>query len=74
MKATVPGALRFDIDEISDHKGLRATTYVATRPDRFDEAMQDLGVGAGMQVIVYDSLGFQRLVRGGCSDILVNDN
>lgn len=61
VKQHIPGALRFDIDEISDHNAvlphMLPTTY------RFDEAMQDLGVGAGMKVIVYDTLGLFSAAR-----------
>ena len=61
VKQHIPGALRFDIDEISDHNA--ALPHMLPMTDRFDEAMQDLGVGAGMQVIVYDSLGLFSAAR-----------
>ena len=57
----IPGALRFDIDEISDRDA--ALPHMLPTADQFDEAMQDLGVGAGMQVIVYDSLGLFSAAR-----------
>ena len=40
-------------------------------PEDFDAAMQDLGVGNGMQIVIYDSMVFfQRPARGGCFDTL----
>ena len=60
-KQHIPGALRFDIDEISDHNA--ELPHMLPTTDKFDEAMQDLGVGAGMQVIVYDSLGLFSAAR-----------
>ena len=57
----IPGALRFDIDEISDHNA--ALPHMLPTTYRFDEAMQDLGVGAGMKVIVYDTLGLFSAAR-----------
>jgi thiosulfate/3-mercaptopyruvate sulfurtransferase len=61
VKQHIPGALRFDIDEISDHDA--ELPHMLPTADQFDEAMQDLGVGAGMQVIVYDSLGLFSAAR-----------
>ena len=49
----IPGALRFDIDEISDPSV--ALPHTLPTPEQFDAAMQDLGIGAGMRVVVYDS-------------------
>ena len=65
VKQHIPGALRFDIDEISDHNC--AATYVAMT-DRFDEAMQDLRSvqDAGNCVCWLFSAA-----RGGCTDISV---
>ena len=57
----IPGALRFDIDEISDHNA--ALPHMLPTTYRFDEAMQDLGVGAGMKGIVYDTLGLFSAAR-----------
>jgi len=57
----IPGALRFDIEEISDHDA--TLPHMLPTPEQFDEAMQDLGVGAGMQVVVYDSVGLFSAAR-----------
>ena len=57
----IPGALRFDIDEVSDRDA--ALPHMLPTPEQFDEAMEDLGVGAGMQVVVYDSVGLFSAAR-----------
>jgi thiosulfate/3-mercaptopyruvate sulfurtransferase len=57
----IPGALRFDIEEISDHEA--SLPHMLPTSEQFDEAMQDLGVGAGMQVVVYDSVGLFSAAR-----------
>jgi thiosulfate/3-mercaptopyruvate sulfurtransferase len=57
----IPGALRFDIDEISDHEA--SLPHMLPTEAQFDEAMQDLGVGDGMQVVVYDSVGLFSAAR-----------
>ncbi len=57
----IPGALRFDIEEISDHDA--SLPHMLPTSEQFDEAMQDLGVGAGMQVVVYDSVGLFSAAR-----------
>ena len=57
----IPGALRFDIEEISDHEA--SLPHMLPTAEQFDEAMQDLGVGAAMQVVVYDSVGLFSAAR-----------
>lgn len=57
----IPGALRFDIEEISDQDA--TLPHMLPTAEQFDEAMQDLGVGAGMQVVVYDSVGLFSAAR-----------
>jgi thiosulfate/3-mercaptopyruvate sulfurtransferase len=57
----IPGALRFDIDEISDHQS--ELPHMLPSVEKFDQAMQDLGVGADMQIIVYDSAGLFSAAR-----------
>ena len=57
----IPGALLFDIEEISDHEA--SLPHMLPTSEQFDEAMQDLGVGAGMQVVVYDSVGLFSAAR-----------
>jgi len=57
----IPGALRFDIDEISDRSAV--LPHMLPTAAQFDEAMEALGVGAGMQVVVYDSVGLFSAAR-----------
>ena len=57
----IRGALRFDIDEISDHQS--ELPHMLPSAEQFDQAMQDLGVGADMQIIVYDSVGLFSAAR-----------
>jgi len=51
----IPGAVFFDIDELSDH----ATTlpHMLPMPEAFAESMAALGVGDGMQIVVYEQEG-----------------
>lgn len=57
----IPGALRFDIEEISDRDS--DLPHMLPSAEFFDAAMQDLGVGTGMQVVIYDSLGLFSAAR-----------
>jgi thiosulfate/3-mercaptopyruvate sulfurtransferase len=51
----IPGAVFFDIDEIADTTcGL---PHMLPDPLTFSQAMQHLGIGDGMRVVVYDSAG-----------------
>ncbi len=57
----IPRALRFDIDEISDQQS--ELPHMLSSAEDFDAAMQDLGVGNGMQVVIYDSVGLFSAAR-----------
>jgi len=61
VKQHIPGALRFSIDEIADHS--TKLPHMLPSPEIFDDAMQDLGIGAGMRVILYDSVGLFSAAR-----------
>jgi thiosulfate/3-mercaptopyruvate sulfurtransferase len=51
----IPGAVYFDIDEISDHgSGL---PHMLPPPDAFALHMRRLGIGDGMRIVVYDGGG-----------------
>ena len=52
----IPGAVFFDIDEVSD----TASPYphMLPSPEKFSSRARKLGLGAGNRVIVYDSTGF----------------
>lgn len=51
----VPGAVRFDIDAMSDEAS--PLPHMLPRPEVFSSRMRDLGIGDGMQIVVYDGLG-----------------
>ncbi|MEM9344661.1 MAG: 3-mercaptopyruvate sulfurtransferase [Pseudomonadota bacterium] len=53
--AHIPGARRFDIDEISDHRS--ALPHMAPPPEKFISRMRAMGVGDGHQVVIYDGMG-----------------
>jgi thiosulfate/3-mercaptopyruvate sulfurtransferase len=57
----IPGAVRFDIDEIKDHSN--PYPHMLPSAAEFDAAMQDLGVGAEMQIVVYDTQGLFSAAR-----------
>jgi thiosulfate/3-mercaptopyruvate sulfurtransferase len=51
----IPGAVRFDIDQISDHGS--DLPHMLASPAEFAVAARRLGVDAGSTVVVYDSAG-----------------
>lgn len=51
----IPGAVFFDIDEISDKSS--ALPHMLPSPVAFASAMRKMGLGDGMRVVVYDSYG-----------------
>lgn len=53
--AHIPGAIRFDIDALSDEGS--SLPHMLPRPEVFASRMRALGVGDGMQIVVYDGLG-----------------
>lgn len=57
----IPGAIRFDIDDISDPNSDLPHTLPA--PHVFSSKMRKLGIGDGQTVVVYDSAGFYSAPR-----------
>jgi thiosulfate/3-mercaptopyruvate sulfurtransferase len=53
--AHIPGAVFFDIDAIADHS--TDLPHMLPDPVAFASAVRKLGIGDGMKVVVYDSLG-----------------
>ena len=51
----IPGAVFFDIDELSDHA--TPLPHMLPAPEVFAESMAVLGVGDGMQIVVYEQEG-----------------
>jgi thiosulfate/3-mercaptopyruvate sulfurtransferase len=57
----IPGAVFFDIDEIADAS--RGLPHMLPDPLSFSQAMQRLGIGDGMRIVVYDSAGLFSAAR-----------
>jgi thiosulfate/3-mercaptopyruvate sulfurtransferase len=77
-KAHIPGAVYFDIDAIADHS--TSLPHMLPDPVSFASAVRKLGVGDGMKIVVYDSLGLFSAPRGwwtfrafGVRDVVVLD-
>lgn len=51
----IPGAVFFDIDELSDHS--TPLPHMLPRPEAFAESMAALGIGDRMQIVVYEQEG-----------------
>jgi thiosulfate/3-mercaptopyruvate sulfurtransferase len=51
----IPGALFFDVDDISDEKN--PLPHMLPSPAKFASRMKKMGIGDGMRIIVYDSEG-----------------
>ncbi|MCP8939891.1 3-mercaptopyruvate sulfurtransferase [Alsobacter sp. SYSU M60028] len=51
----IPGAVFFDIDEISDKTS--ALPHMLPSPEEFARHMRRLGIGDGMRIVVYDGAG-----------------
>ena len=57
----IPGALFFDIDEISDTES--PLPHMAPQPEKFVSRMRAMGIGDGHQVVVYDGAGLFSAAR-----------
>ncbi|QRG05889.1 3-mercaptopyruvate sulfurtransferase [Xanthobacter dioxanivorans] len=55
LERHIPGAVHFDIDTIADHS--TSLPHMLPDPHSFAVAMGALGIGDGLRVVVYDSLG-----------------
>ena len=55
LEAHIPGALFFDIEDLSDTSS--PYPHMLPAPEKFSSRMYKLGVGDGMKVIVYDNKG-----------------
>src|SRR5690606_39426372 len=54
----IPGALFFDIDEISDETS--SLPHMLPSTVKFASRMKRMGIGDGMRIVVYDSVGMFR--------------
>ncbi len=57
----IPGALFFDIDEISDTDS--NLPHMLPSPEKFASRMKKLGIGDGCRIVVYDSQGLFSAAR-----------
>ncbi len=57
----IPGAIFFDIDEISDTNS--ALPHMLPSPEKFASRMKKLGIGDGCRIVVYDSQGLFSAAR-----------
>lgn len=55
LEGHVPGAVRFDIDDISDTDS--PLPHMLPRPEKFASRMRKLGIGDGQRIVVYDGAG-----------------
>jgi thiosulfate/3-mercaptopyruvate sulfurtransferase len=51
----IPGAVFFDIDELSDHS--TSLPHMLPTEDEFSRSMSEMGVGDGMTIVVYEQAG-----------------
>ena len=57
----IPGALFFDIDEISDSSS--SLPHMLPSPEKFSSCVKKLGIGNGTRVVAYDSAGLFSAAR-----------
>lgn len=57
----IPGALFFDIDDLSDENS--SLPHMLPSTVKFASRMKKLGVGDGMRIVVYDTLGLYSAAR-----------
>ncbi|WP_430512498.1 3-mercaptopyruvate sulfurtransferase [Pannonibacter phragmitetus] len=58
----IPGAIRFDIDAIADKAS--PLPHMLPQPTAFSSMMRKLGVGDGMTLVFYDTVGLYSAPRG----------
>ena len=61
QQAHIPGAVFFDIDEISDEKS--PYPHMLPKPEKFASRVRALGLGDGNQIVVYDGSGIFSAAR-----------
>lgn len=60
-EAHIPGALFFDIEDISDHAS--SLPHMLPAPEKFSSRVRKMGVGDGMRVVVYDKTNMSGAAR-----------
>lgn len=61
LEAHIPGALYFDIDEIADTSS--ELPHMLPSPIKFSSRMRRMGIGDGMRIVVYDTMGMLSAAR-----------
>jgi thiosulfate/3-mercaptopyruvate sulfurtransferase len=61
LASHIPGALFFDIDDISDKAS--PLPHMLPQPELFASRMKKMGIGDGMEIIAYDSEGLYSAAR-----------
>jgi thiosulfate/3-mercaptopyruvate sulfurtransferase len=61
LSSHIPGALFFDIDEISDTSSLYP--HMLPSAEKFSSRMRKMGVGDGKKIVIYDTLGLYSAAR-----------
>jgi thiosulfate/3-mercaptopyruvate sulfurtransferase len=61
LQARIPGAVFFDIDDISDKNS--SLPHMLPSPEQFSSQMRKMGIGDGMRVIIYDASGMFSAAR-----------
>ncbi|MDB5599383.1 MAG: Thiosulfate sulfurtransferase, A33Mdanese [Xanthobacteraceae bacterium] len=61
LKAHIPGAVFFDIEQIADHS--TDLPHMLPGPDQFGESVGVLGIGRDDTIVVYDSAGLMSAAR-----------
>jgi len=61
LQARIPGAIYFDIDQISDKSS--SLPHMLPSPEQFSSQMRRMGIGDGMRVVVYDAQGMFSAAR-----------
>src|SRR6478672_414583 len=62
VQAHIPGARFLDIDEVTDHD--HPAPHMLPRATEFGRAMEQLGVGRGDRIVVYDNSPLRTAARG----------
>ena len=57
----IPGAVFFDIDEISDTSS--SLPHMLPAPEKFTSRVRKLGLGDGVRIVVYDTHGLMSAAR-----------
>ncbi len=55
LETRIPGAIRFDIDDIADDNSL--LDHMLPSPEKFSSRMRKMGIGDGQRIVVYDTQG-----------------